>query len=602
MLYVYEGDAGQKVMDPDDELMATDPDEDTLTYTLLTGTRSFEIDDPATGQLTTKVALDHETEDKYTVEVGVSDLKDDEGEPDTVDDDKIVVIITVRDVNEAPMFLDANDDSIMEDTRSVKENQAGGTPVGAPVVATDAENDALKYTLGGPDVGSFNIGESDGQLTTKDALASGTKTVIVSVSDGKDANDMDDPASDTEITVTITIEEVETTNNAPAFPATETGARSVPEGEVDQLVGAPVEATDADSDTLIYTLNNVPGSIDADSFEIDPATGQLTTAVVLDHEIKDEYTVTVTATDDDADNPFADTIMVTITVTDVNEKPTFPTATNMLYVYEGDAGQKVVDPDEELMATDPEENTLTYSLGNVPGSTDADSFEIDPATGQLTTKVALDYEDDPVLRTYTVIVSVSDGRNADGGTDPASDDITTVTINLTDVTEEDNNPPRFIADTATADTAITEIALEVMENAGDDMTLDRNVGDVILAKDDDSSDTLSYTLGGADADSFTIESAADRIQLKTAVVLDDETEDEYMVTITVSDGAADATITVTVTVTPVDETQNRAPAFASATATRSIPEDTAVDGNVGAAVTATDADNDELMYTLGGTR
>ena len=37
------------------------------------------------------------------------------------------------------------------------------------------------------------------------------------------------------------------------------------------------------------------------------------------------------------------------------------------------------------------------------------------------------------------------------------------------------------------------------------MTLDRDVGAAILAKDDDSSDTLSYTLGGADATSFTID-------------------------------------------------------------------------------------------------
>ena len=59
MLYVYEGDAGQKVIDPDEELTATDPEKGTLTYTLLTGTGLFNIDS-GNGQLTTKVALDYD--------------------------------------------------------------------------------------------------------------------------------------------------------------------------------------------------------------------------------------------------------------------------------------------------------------------------------------------------------------------------------------------------------------------------------------------------------------------------------------------------------------------------------------------------------------
>ena len=472
-----------------DMVLATDPDGDPLTYTLDTASDAlFSIVRTSTGgQLKTRVALDFEDPPtSYTVEVSVSDNKDDEGVPDTEVDDRITVTVRVTNVNEVPMFLDASDNSITVDTRTVKEKQAGGTAVGAPVVATDPENDALKYTLGGTDAGSFNIGETDGQLTTKDALAAGTKRVIVRVSDSKNAAGDADTIDDDQITVTITIEAVETTNNAPAFLATETGARSIPEGETGQPVGAPVTATDADDDTLTYTLGDVPGSTDAASFDIDSATGQLTTNVALDYEpeegkpAKRTYTVTVTAKDD-ADKPFADTITVTITITDVNETPTFPDATNMLYVYEGDAGQKVIDPDEELTATDPEKGTLTYTLLTGTGS-----FNINSGTGQLTTVAALNYEAVPAKLTYTVTVRVSDGTNTAR---------TTVEIALKDVTEADNNQPRFIASATTDDTAITSITRTVPENAGDDMTLDRDVGAVILATDDDSSDTLSYTLG-----------------------------------------------------------------------------------------------------------
>ena len=314
-----------------DMVLATDPDGDPLTYTLDTASNAlFSITRTSTGgRLRTKVELDHEEDSFYTVTVSVSDSKDDEGVPDTEVDDIITVTIMVEDVNEAPMFLDANGDSITVDTRKVKEKQAGGTTVGAPVVATDPEGDALKYSFSGTGANFFNI-DDNGQLTTKAALAAGTKTVIVRVSDSENLAGDADTVIDDQITVTITIEAVETTNNAPAFLATETGARSIPEGETGQPVGAPVTATDADDDTLTYTLGDVPGSTDAASFDIDSATGQLTTAKALDYEpeegepAKRTYTVTVTATDDDAENPFADTITVTITITDVNEKTDVP--------------------------------------------------------------------------------------------------------------------------------------------------------------------------------------------------------------------------------------------------------------------------------------
>ena len=80
----------------------------------------------------------------YTVEVSVSDNKDDEGVADTEVDDRITVTVKVTNVNEAPMFLDASDNSITVDTRKVKEKQAGGTPVGAPVAATDPENERIE--------------------------------------------------------------------------------------------------------------------------------------------------------------------------------------------------------------------------------------------------------------------------------------------------------------------------------------------------------------------------------------------------------------------------------------------------------------------------
>ena len=93
----------------------------------------------------------------------------------------------------------------------------------------------------------------------------------------------------------------------------ETATRVVAENtEAGMDIGDPVMGTDADGDTLIYTL----GGTDAASFDIKADTGQLMTKEALDYETKDSYEVMVTATDPDS---ASDMITVTITVTNVEE-------------------------------------------------------------------------------------------------------------------------------------------------------------------------------------------------------------------------------------------------------------------------------------------
>ena len=110
-------------------------------------------------------------------------------------------------------------------------------------------------------------------------------------------------------------------NNPPAFSA-DTAARSVAENTAaGQNVGAALTATDADSDTLIYTLEGA----DAASFDIVSGSGQIRTrtGVTYNHEAKSTHTVVVKADDG---NGGTDTVTVTITVTDVDEPPGQPAA------------------------------------------------------------------------------------------------------------------------------------------------------------------------------------------------------------------------------------------------------------------------------------
>ena len=102
-------------------------------------------------------------------------------------------------------------------------------------------------------------------------------------------------------------------NKSPVFGDGTTAARFVAEDSpVGTAVGGPVSATDPDGDTLSYTL----GGADAGSFTIDGSSGQISTAVALDYETKNRYSVTVTATDSGS---LSDTIAVTINVTEVVE-------------------------------------------------------------------------------------------------------------------------------------------------------------------------------------------------------------------------------------------------------------------------------------------
>ena len=100
-----------------------------------------------------------------------------------------------------------------------------------------------------------------------------------------------------------------------------------------------------------------------------------------------------------------------------------------------------------------------------------------------------------------------------------------------------NNPPVF------TDGASTSRSVAENTAAG------QNIGDAIAATDADNH-TLTYSLGGTDAESFSIVSTSG--QLRTKAALDYETKSSYAVTVTVYDGNSGGDrITVTITVTDV---------------------------------------------------
>ena len=82
-----------------------------------------------------------------------------------------------------------------------------------------------------------------------------------------------------------------------------------------------------------------------------------------------------------------------------------------------------------VAATDPESDTLVYGLTG----TDASSFSIDTTSGQLKTSASLDFETDS---SYSVNVTVHDGKSAIGVADTTADATIAVTISVNNVDED----------------------------------------------------------------------------------------------------------------------------------------------------------------------
>ena len=507
---------------------ATDADNDTLTYSLGgTDAASFGIVSTS-GQLQTSAALDRETKSSYSVTITANDGNT------TNNTDTIDVTISVTNVNEAPNFASSTA------TRSIAENTASGQNIGTAVSATDVDGDTLAYTLGGTDASSFGIVSTSGQLRTSAALDRETKasySVTVTATDGGNLSD----------TTTVTIN-VTNVNEAPTF-ASSTATRSIAENTASgQNIGTAVSATDVDGDTLAYTL----GGTDASSFSIVSNSGQLRTSAALDRETKASYSVTVTATDG---GNLSDTTTVTINVTNVNEAPTFASSTATRSIAENTAsGQNI---GTAVAATDVDGDTLAYTLGG----TDASSFSIVSNSGQLRTSAALDRE---TKASYSVTVTATDGGNLS--------DTTTVTINVTNV----NEAPSFATSTATR---------SVAENTA----ANTNIGSAVTATDVDANTTLTYTLGGDDASSFSIVSTSG--QLQTSAALDYETKNSYSVTVTAADGTGDGSLSTSIPVTITLTDANDAPVFTDGdSTTRTIAENSVANTNIGTVVTATDQD------------
>ena len=212
-------------------------------------------------------------------------------------------------------------------------------------------------------------------------------------------------------------------NRAPFFEEGLKITRSVPENSPQGTdVGEPVVATDLNSDTLTYTIEDQTGG----PYAVDNS-GQITVGAGanLDYESSTarQQEVKLTVTDSGG---LSDTIEVQIEITDVNEPPEV-SGNDDLEWRENRTGNIA-----RYSATDPERDSITWSAGGTDGS----FFEMD-SRGYLTFKEAPDHEASRGSVYELKVVATDSGSNAGE-------------LNVKITVTNANEPP-----TVTGDTTIT---------------------------------------------------------------------------------------------------------------------------------------------------
>ena len=459
-------------------------------------------------------------------------------------------------VNRKPVFVDANGEMIPDGegiTINVAEDTTAGMNVGAPVVASDADNDKLTYTLGtGDDNSSFAIDSGTGQIKVGAATTpnfEGAKITYTLEVIAADPSDTQGDASRDSIGVTINVTNVD---EDPSLTGT-SALFHAETAEVTTALATYMATDDEDgADLLEKALKWSLAGTDAAKFTLSinaDRDGELKFNAKPDYEnptdtgSNNAYDVTVEVTDSDGNTASKD---VAITVTNEDE--------------DGEVTFSSLQPQDGIVLT----ATLRDRDGSTSGITwawqrsdtsqqvcsavgDSNWVDIQVANPRSPSYTPVKADEERCLR---ATASYTDGEGA-GKSAPG------VTANWVQAADTNNLPPEFPdQDDQTSGKQNEEAEISVDENTTG------NVGDPVAAESDTdgvdgrTGEVLTYTLGGTDAGSFDIDPATAQISVGAGTTLDFETNSTYSVTVTATDPSgppATATIKVTIKVNNVDE-------------------------------------------------
>ncbi|XP_046394946.1 protocadherin-like wing polarity protein stan isoform X2 [Ischnura elegans] len=387
---------------------ATDPDDGPtrLHYEISSGDPGGHFEIVATpdgrGRLTVARTLDYWLERKFNLVV----TAEDSGRRRA----SATVTVLVSDANDhAPVFEGA------PYTTTVPEDAPVGTTV-LVVSATDGdvgENAKITYSLGhaglaGTSIPEFTINSQTGALLVGAPL---DRERVPGYSLTVTATDGGTPPLSDSTSVEITVGDVN--DNAPHFGSASYSGTVPEDAQVGTSV-ARVHATDSDQGPhgrVLYSLMPGAGSGDG-AFAMDPTSGVVRTARMLDRETMARYELIALASDYGAPNSLTSSVTISVRVLDVNDSP--PSFESDRIVFHVSENTPVGSAVGTIRAVDPDEGPNAAILFSVVGGEDSEAFSLvtlggsgssgglgrssaaeartGTAEAQLVTRVELDYE------------------------------------------------------------------------------------------------------------------------------------------------------------------------------------------------------------------
>ncbi|XP_026535721.1 protocadherin Fat 3 isoform X3 [Notechis scutatus] len=397
-------------------------------------------------------------------------------------------------------------------------------------------NGEIHYSLYGSGNGKFLLDPESGELKTLAPLDR-EKTPVYNLI----ARATDGGGKFCQSKLHLILEDVN--DNPPLFSSDHYTA-CVYENTATKALLTRVQANDPDvgvNRKIVYSLADSSEGF----FSVDMSSGIIILEHPLDRELQSSYNVTIKASDQGIVQTLSSFATVTITVLDINDNPPIFERRDYLVEVPEDTF-----PDTEILfvfATSKDIGTnaeITYLIrsGNEKGK-----FHIDSKTGSISVIEALDYE---MCKDFFLVIEAKDGGS------PALSAVTTVNINVTDVND---NPPRFSQDVYSA--VISEDA-----SVGDSLVM-------LIAEDVDSSPNgqISFSIISGDQNNeFSIDPGLGLIKVKKR--LDREQVSGYSLVVQAQDsGNPPLTATVTVNV-DISDVNDNSPVFTPANYTAVIQE------------------------------
>ena len=503
--------------------------------------------------------LDREAQAAFTLRI----VAKDRGQPQQASYDSFIA--NVGDINDNyPVFDQAVYHAVLSENATI-----GTQVVSAHATDRDLETNAqlvynISYSLPTDYYKTwFQINSQTGQIKTAALLdREKVQQVVLNVT----VSDLGVPPLSANCMVLINI--TDANDNNPSFSRAVYFA-TVTENKPSGTYVERVSATDIDigqNGEVRYSLDKQQGNV---PFDVDSSTGLVSTAGLIDRELRSSYMLKIVATDGGGLEATCD---LNITVQDVNDN--YPVIDPLIYdlkVYEnltvGDAIATIIAKDDDSGLF----SRLTFSISS--GNVDS-IFHVNPSSGLVTLLKALNREVDDF---HQFNVSATDG----GGL--KSNNTALVQVTVLDINDE---PPIFEA---------SSYNFTIVENS----PVNSILGSVFASsKDLGTNAEIYYSIKSGDADDiFAINSSG---TIFTQGNIDREKAARLVLNIQAKDGGSPPLYGfANVTITVLDLNDN-SPSFPSNDVTINILEDTKV-GEVFYNVTASDPDSGlfgQVRYTL----